>query len=150
MAWQMSPNKKRNITMPGCSVAARIAAARGVGAQSFAARRSDGEGGFAVGVVGVEAAMAFGAEQVRLAHALLPQNESQVDITALGASFPHMAKGHQVLGHAIVIEVVDDAFGRQFAQDQRFCVVEAAFRAGVRFFAGHSFENMFTHSNNSS
>ena len=111
---------------------------------------SDGQGGFAVGIVGVEAAMAFGAEQVRQAHAFLPQNESQVDIAALRASFPHMPKGDQGLGHAVVIEVVDDAFRGQFTQDKSFCRLLAAFRAGVRYFAGHSFENMFTHSNNSS
>jgi hypothetical protein len=79
----------------------------------------------------VEAAMAFGAEKVGQAYALLPQNESEMGVAALRAGFPHVSECNQGRRSAIVIEMVDHAVGRQFTQDKRVCWMLTPFRAGV-------------------
>jgi hypothetical protein len=90
---------------------------------------SDGEGWSAVRVVGVEAAGAVWAEQVRHAYGRLAQDQFQVAALALGADLADAAESQYVKGFAFIVDVVDYHARIELAENQAvFCFVVAAAR----------------------
>jgi hypothetical protein len=68
--------------------------------------------------VGVEAAFAFGAEKVRDADGLLPQDEFELVCAAFRAGLADAAESQYVKRQLFIVEVVDHHARIQFAEDQ--------------------------------
>jgi hypothetical protein len=79
---------------------------------------SDRERGRPVGVVGVEAAFAFGAEKVGHAYGLLAQYELELRCPALRADLADAAESQYVKRLLFIVEVVDHHARIQLAEDQ--------------------------------
>jgi hypothetical protein len=79
---------------------------------------SDRERRRPVGIMGVEAAFAFGAEEVSHAYGLLTQYEFELMCAALRADFANAAESQYVKRLLFIVEVIDHHAWIQFAENQ--------------------------------
>ena len=99
------------IGAPACGTSAKGGAA------------SDRERGHPVGVMGVEAAFAFGAEQVGDADGPLAQYQLQVMGLAFRADLADAAEAEYVKRLVFIVEVIDHHARIQLGEDQVFAVI---------------------------
>jgi hypothetical protein len=99
--------------------------------------------------MGIETAVAGGAEKVGGTDATLPQYQFQVGLGTLRTGFADAAAGSQVDGRTVVVEMIDDGMGVEFGKDEAIFIVRVAAAVNRGRFAGvagRSFKGEKAHS----